>query len=175
MRASLPLRGIGVYVPANDSDISGAGARCVIVIRKDRRDDLLLAMMEIRLAIVIVTVCPSDGEGQATRLGKHYVLWNSRVEAASSGLNEIAQRSTNMARRKRGAHNPTKAASDSNSHPPTSHLTQCSTTISPSSLSSLPLPSQSMASASAPSLPPVGQQHSSPAYPCSPYRYVHPA
>ncbi len=41
MRASLPLRGIGVYVPAN-SDIDGQG---LCVIRNDRMGDLLPAMM----------------------------------------------------------------------------------------------------------------------------------
>lgn len=38
MRASLPLMGIGAYVPAKDSDIGWARS----VIRSDRRDDLVL-------------------------------------------------------------------------------------------------------------------------------------
>jgi hypothetical protein len=48
MRASLPLRGIGVYVPAKDSDIDEQGL-CV-TIRKDRMGDLLLAMMGDRIS-----------------------------------------------------------------------------------------------------------------------------
>ena len=153
-----------------------AGARCVI--RKGRKDDLLLAMMEIRLAMARKRAGQFDGQMEKDR--RH-----ARENITFSGTAEARHRMRSPRGRltwfvaKEAPISPTKGeneASASNSQqPPSSHLTQCSTTISPSSLSSSPRPSQSMASASAHSLPPVPQQHSSLAYPCSPCPYVPPA
>jgi hypothetical protein len=155
-----------------------AGARCVI--RKDRRDDLLLAMMEIRLAMAMKRAGQFDGQMEKDgRQARENITFSGTAEARHpQGRMRSPRGRQTWFVAKEAPINLTKGENEapaSNSHPPTSRLTQCSTMISPSSLSCLPRPSQSMASASAPSLPPVPQQPSLPAYPCSPCPYVPPA